>query len=133
MQPSVKYIVDKDGLHATPAKVEAITKAPEPRNVHELRSFLGFVSYYGQFIRHLSKLFRPLNHLRTQKWSKDCQKAFHALKEQLASSKVLVHYGPDLPLKLDCDASAYGVGAVLSHVFPNVVKRLICLQNIDTG
>ena len=56
------------------------------------------------------------------KWSKDCQKAFDTLKEQLASSEVLVHYGPDLPLKLDCDASVYGVGAVLSHVFPNGVE-----------
>ena len=66
MQPSVEYlgyVVDKEGLHATPAKVEAITKAPEPRNVHELRSFLGLVNYYGKFIRHLSTLIQPLNHL----------------------------------------------------------------------
>ena len=54
MQPSLEYlgyIVDKEGLHATPAKVEAITKAPEPKNGHELRSFLGLVNYYGKFIR----------------------------------------------------------------------------------
>ena len=36
---------------------------------------------------------------------------------------MLVHYDPDLPLKLHCDASAYGVGAVLSHVFPNGDER----------
>ena len=108
MQQSVehlRYIVDKDGLHATPAKVEAITKAPETRNVHELRSFLGLVNYYGKSIRHLSTLIQPLNHLLCRnvpwKWSKDCQKAFDALKKQLASSEVLVHYDPDFPLKLD--------------------------------
>jgi len=60
-----------------------------------------------------------------RKWCKDCQKAFVALKEQLASSDVLVHYDPDLPLKLDCDASAYGIGAVLSHVFANGAERPI--------
>ena len=132
MQPSVEYlgyIVDKDGLHATPAKIEAITKAPKPRNVQELRSFLGFVNYYGKFIHQLSTLIQPLNHLLCQnvpwKWCKDCQKAFVALKEQLASSDVLVHYDPDLPLKLDCDASAYGIGAVLSHVFANGAERPI--------
>ena len=40
----LRYVVDKE--------VEAITKAPDPRNVHELRSFLGLVNYYGKFIRH---------------------------------------------------------------------------------
>ena len=132
MQPSVeylRYIIDKEGLHATPVKVEAITKAPEPRNVNELRSFLGLVNNYGKFIRHLSTLIQSLNHLLCRdvswKWSKDCQKAFDTLKEWLASSEVLVHYYPDLPLKLDCDASAYGVGTVLSHVFPNGVERPI--------
>ena len=44
------------------------------------------------------------------------------LKKKLASSEVLVHYDPALPLKLDCDASAYGVGAVLS-IFPNGEER----------
>ena len=32
---------------------------------------------------------------------------------------VLVHYSTQLPIKLDCDASAYGVGAVISHVMPD--------------
>ena len=41
------------------------------------------------------------------------------------SAKVLVHYNPDLPVKLDCDASAYGIGAVLSHVFSDGVEKPI--------
>lgn len=66
MQPSVEYlgyIVDKDGLHATPSKIEAIVNAPAPRCVSELRSFLGLVNYYGKFICHLSTLIQPLNRL----------------------------------------------------------------------
>ena len=129
MQASVEYlgyVVDKEGLHATPVKVEAITKAPDPRTVHELRSFLGLVNYYGKFIKHLSTLIQQLNHLLCRdvpwKWCKDCQKAFDT---QLATSEVLLQYDPDLPLKLDCDASVYGVGAVLSHVFPNGVETPI--------
>ena len=122
----LRYVVDKEGLHATQAKVEAITKAPDPRNIHEFRSFLGLVNYYGKFIKHLSTLIQQLNHLLCRdvswKWSKDCQKAFDT---QLATSEVLLQYDPDLPLKLDCDASVYGVGAVLSHVFPNGVETPI--------
>lgn len=87
MKSSVEYlghIVDKDGLHATPAKVKAINNAPEPRNVHELRSFLGLVNYYGKFIHHLSTVTQPLNQLLCKgilwKWTR-CQQAFQELKE----------------------------------------------------
>ena len=121
MQPLVEYlgyIVDKDGLHATPAKIEPIVNAPAPEAVSELRSFLGLVNYYGKFIRHLSTLIQPLNNLLRQnvpwEWSVECQHAFEELKKRLASSDVLVHYEPDLPLKLDCNASSYVV-LVLSY------------------
>ena len=61
MQPSVEYlgyihVADKDGLHATPAKIEAIVNAPKPRNVQELRSFLGLVNYVLREV-HLSPLY----------------------------------------------------------------------------
>jgi len=59
MQPSVEYlgyIVDKNGLHATSSKVEAITRALELRNVQELRSFLGLVNYYGKFMSSVNSV-----------------------------------------------------------------------------
>ena len=56
------------------------------------------------------------------KWTDHCQEAFQQLKSHLASHKVLVHYDPSLPIKL---ASACGVGAVLSHVFPDGTERPI--------
>ena len=66
---------------------------------------------------------RPLNRLlgksQPWKWSKECREAFHKLKEQLVSAQVLVHYNSELPLRLACDASAYGIEAVLSHTVPD--------------
>ena len=53
--------VDATGLHTTQSKVEAIQKAPQPKNIQELRSFLGLVHYYGKFIANLSTLLKPLN------------------------------------------------------------------------
>lgn len=47
------------------------------------------------------------------------------LKSKLASAEVLAHYDPALPVKLDCDASAYGVGAVLSHQYADGSERPI--------
>ena len=45
-----------------------------------------------------------------------CTKAFKASKDLIRSAKVLAHYDPMLPLKLAADASAYGLGAVISHM-----------------
>ena len=52
-------------------------------------------------------------------WSRACKSAFDSLVGELISDRFLTHYRQDLPLRLACDASAFGLGAVLSHVFPN--------------
>ena len=50
-------------------------------------------------------------------WTEECDSAFQTCKEMLTSDAVLVHYDSTRPIKLACDASSYGLGAVLSHVF----------------
>ena len=66
-------------------------------------------------------MLHPLNRLLKSnaqwKWSADCQKAFEQAKNQLASAPVLAHYDVTQKLKLAADASAYGLGAVISHVY----------------
>ena len=118
-----------------PEKIEVIVNAPKPRNVQELGSFLGLVNYYRNFIRNMSALTHPLNHLLGKgvpwRWTKECDQVFQQLKEKLASTEVLVHYDPDLPLKLDCDASSYGLGAVLSHVFSDGSERPIAYASFS--
>ena len=103
--------------------------APLPRNVQQLRSFLGLLNYYGKFIPNLASIIHPLNALLRNdckwKWSEECMQAFNLAKEKLVSSNVLVHYDPKLPIKVAGDASAYGVGAVLSHVMEDGSERPI--------
>ena len=114
------YVIAAEGIKATPKKVEAISQAPKPKSKTELRSLLGLVNYYGKFIPQLASITQPLNQLLCKKnhwkWTAKCQKAFTTLKIRLTSTNVLVHYDVNLPLRLACDASAYGVGAVISHV-----------------
>ena len=55
----------------------------------------------------------------------DCAQAFAAAKKVLNSSQVLAHYDPTLPITMPGDASAYGIGAVISHVLPDGNERLI--------
>ena len=49
--------------------------------------------------------------------------AFHQSKELLTSTNLVTHYDPSLPLTLACDASAYGIGAVLAHRMPDGLER----------
>ena len=126
IQDSVEYLghhVDARGVHTSERKVQAIVDAPAPRNLQELRSFLGLLNYYAKFIPNLASMLHPLHTLlradQPWKWSNQCQTAFKEAKESLYCALVLMHYDPALPLVLAADASAYGVGAVVSHRLPN--------------
>ena len=122
MLAKVEYLghtISREGLQPTESKVRAIENAPAPTNVSQLKSFLGLVNYYGKFLPNLATTMAPLYSLlqKTTPWSWDPQQqaAFSAAKRQLTSSTLLVHYSSQRSLLLACDASPYGVGAVLSH------------------
>ncbi|GFR31198.1 hypothetical protein TNCT_332651 [Trichonephila clavata] len=115
--------IDSKGLHKTNEKISAVVNAPVPKNVHEVKSFLGLVNFYGKFCENLATIANPLNNLTKKNvrflWSKDCQVAFEQIKKEICSPKVLVHYDPSLPLTLASDASPVSIGCVLSHVYPD--------------
>ncbi|GFQ73978.1 transposon Tf2-9 polyprotein [Trichonephila clavata] len=115
--------IDSKGLHKTNEKISAVVNASVPKNVHEVKSFLGLVNFYGKFCENLATIANTLNNLTKKNirflWSKDCQVAFEQIKKEICSPKVLVHYDPSLPLTLASDASPVGIGCVLSHVYPD--------------
>ena len=132
LQNAVEYLgftIDNKGVHTAPAKSEAIQKAPKKKNVSELQSFLGLLNYYTKFIPNLASLLHPLHsllqHKKAWRWTKECKEVFRKDKEQLSSAPVLAHYKTQLPLQLAGDASSYGVGAVLSHKYPDGSERPI--------
>ena len=129
---SVVYLghkIDRDGLHPTDEKVRAIQDAPHPTNVKELRAWLGLLNYYGRLLCNLSTTLAPLHVLLRKEtkwqWGKDQSEAFRAAKNLLQSDSLLVHFDQDKPILLACDASPYGVGAVLSHQMPDGSERPI--------
>lgn len=73
------YRVDREGRHPTDEKIAAISKAPSPRNVAELGSYLGLLNYYGHFIPNLSTMLQPLHELLQKgvkwEWSKESEEA----------------------------------------------------------
>ena len=79
------HVVDHDGIHTDPAKVEKIANWPIPTDVSGVRSFLGLASYYRKFVRNFAKIAAPLHNLTkidvTFIWSEDIQVSFDALKK----------------------------------------------------
>ncbi len=135
-QSAVEYlghVINASGLHTSPSKVKAIVDAPEPKNVSQLRSFLGLLNYYGRFIPNIATLLKPLHkllcHENSWRWTTECQETFNKAKETLLKSKALTHFDPALPIQLACDASPYGVGAVLSHIMPNGQEKPIAFAS----
>ena len=131
-QESVEYLghhISVKGVHTTKDKIRAILDAPEPKNIQELRSFLGLLNYYAKFIPSLASLLHPLNDLLRKdykwQWTKQCSKIYVEAKKKLTSVPVLAHYDPTLVIILAGDASTYGVGAVISHSYPDGLERPI--------
>ncbi|PIO77460.1 hypothetical protein TELCIR_00443 [Teladorsagia circumcincta] len=132
LQTEIRYlgfIINAKGRQPDPAKIEAIHNMPPPKDVSQLRAFLGLVNFYGNFVKNLHNLRVPLDALTkkdaTFLWTPACQSSFDRIKAILKSDLLLTHYDPNLPIIVAADASNYGIGAVLSHQFPDGSEKVI--------
>ena len=130
--PSVKllgYIVTAEGISADPDKIRAITELPPPRNVKEIRSFLGMTGFYRQCLQNYAAVAEPLEALKrkhsTLSWGPSQQHAFDTLKELLVSSSVMAAPQTDKPYKLFTDACDYAIGAILVQEDNAGLERVI--------
>ena len=57
------HVVNAEGIHVDPAKIEAISKWEAPKSPTEIRSFLGLAGYYRRFIEGFAKIVVPLTYL----------------------------------------------------------------------
>lgn len=125
------HVIFSAGVSTDPGKIEAVAKWRCPSEVSELRSFLGFASYYRQFVEGFAKLAAPLHKLLAElagtksrkgtgrdfaaAWTEACEQSFEGLKTKLTSTPVLAYANFALPFILEIDASHSGLGAVLSQ------------------
>ncbi|CAG9110788.1 unnamed protein product [Plutella xylostella] len=121
------YVIDKYGLHKCPTKVQAVINAPKPKDVTEVKRFLGMVNYYRTFIPNASMVLSPLHELlragAAWEWGARQQQAFELAKRELASDRVLAHFDPEAQVLLSVDAGPEGLGAVLSQLCKDGVER----------
>lgn len=123
---NIKYLgfeLSGQGLSKTDERIKAILDAKIPTNVSEVKSFCGLVNHYSMFIKNCADILHPLFNLQKKsvkfEWTDDCQRAVDAIKKDIVSNVVLVHFDSKLPIILTCDASNKGLGCVLSHRYPD--------------
>ena len=133
-QQSISYlghVVSAAGVATDPSKVQSISDWPVPKDLKQLRSFLGLAGYYRKFVRHFAILTRPLTDLLKKGvyfvWTANHDTAFSALKQALMTAPVLALPDFSKPFSIQTDASELGVGAVLlqeGHPLAFVSKAL---------
>ncbi|GKA67825.1 putative reverse transcriptase domain-containing protein [Tanacetum coccineum] len=111
------HLIDNQGLHVDPAKIEAVKNWTSPTTPTEVRQFLGLAGYYRRFIEGFSKIAKPLTKL-TQKnknyvWNEEQESAFQLLKQKLCEAPILALPEGNDNFVVYCDASLQGLGVVL--------------------
>jgi hypothetical protein len=110
------HVITKSGVATDPLKIQAIVNWPFPRNIKQLRGFLGLISYYRRFVKGYGAICKPLTQLPKKdsyKWNQEATVAFDNLKRAMTNPPVLAL--PDMTklFVIEIDASGIGVRAVL--------------------
>ncbi|GKB26725.1 putative reverse transcriptase domain-containing protein [Tanacetum coccineum] len=111
------HVIDSQGIHVDPAKIESIKDWASPKTPTEIRQFLGLAGYYRRFIKGFSKIAKPMTKLTQKKvkfvWGDKQEAAFQLLKQKLCSAPILALPEGSEDFIAYCDASIKGLGAVL--------------------
>ena len=113
----LSHVISADGVSVDPQKIEAVVNWKPPKNVSEVRSFLGLVGYYRKFVEGFSRIEAPLTKLTRKDvmydWVDACQNSFEELKDRLTSAPVLALPNGKDGFVVYSDASRQGLGCVL--------------------
>ncbi|KAK8609334.1 hypothetical protein V6N13_061783 [Hibiscus sabdariffa] len=111
------HVLSAEGIQVDPGKIEAIVSWKQPKNVSEIRSFLGLAGYYRRFVEGFSIIVSPLTKLLKKDvlfvWTEAQQASFEKLKEALTQAPVLVQPESGKDFAVYSDASHSGLGCVL--------------------
>ncbi|GKA04836.1 putative reverse transcriptase domain-containing protein [Tanacetum coccineum] len=121
----LRHMINGNGIHVDPSKIEAVKNWKAPKTLTEVRSFLELAGYYRRFIKNFSKIDKSLTILtqkcKTFDWGEEQELAFQTLKDKLCNAPVLAL--PDGPedFMVYCDSSGIGLGCVL-------MQRVLCAR-----
>ncbi|GKB38911.1 putative reverse transcriptase domain-containing protein [Tanacetum coccineum] len=111
------HVIDSEGIHVDPAKIESIKDWTSPKSPMKIRQFLGLAGYYRRFIEGFSKIAKPMTKLTQKKvkfeWVDKQGTAFQLLKQKLCSAPILALPEGSEDFIAYCDTSKKGLGVVL--------------------
>lgn len=131
------FIISPEGVHMEPERVATIRDWPVPRNVREVLQFTGFANFYRRFVEGYSRIAAPLTNMTKGHewarkgskadqeanakfvWTEETQRAFDSLKERFTTAPFLRHFDPELPLRVETDASNFAISGILSQLQRN--------------
>jgi len=122
-------VIGPSGIEIEKEKVDRVLSWPEPRNMKDVRKFLGLTNYYRGFIKDFAQVARPMNMLMRKdvkwRWEGEEQAAFDKLKKAFIMRPVLAAPDLDKEFRVEADASNYATGGVLSIKCSNDLWRLV--------
>ena len=113
------HVISGKGIATDPNKIKSVKEWPTPKCVKDIQRFLGLCNYYRRFVENFAFIAKPLHNLTKKNikfiWSKECEDAFQELKTRLTTSPILLHPDTQKPFIVECDASNFAIGAILSQ------------------
>lgn len=113
------HIVTPEGIKPNPAKIEAVTKFPQPKSPREIKQFLGLSGYYRRYVPDYAKIVKPLTKLLKKNvifnFDEKCITAFERCKVLLTTAPILQYPNFEEDFIVSTDASQGAIGAVLSQ------------------
>ncbi|UYV66648.1 hypothetical protein LAZ67_4002441, partial [Cordylochernes scorpioides] len=131
------YVISTGGLKPGPRKIKAIEEFPEPKNVHDIRRFLGLTNFFRRFVKDFARKAEPLSRLTKKgsqfEWKEEQRRSFGGLRKDLVEYPVLAHYNPELKTEVHCDASAEGLAGMVLQMDEDCKWRLVyCVSKKTT-
>ncbi|GJW27936.1 putative reverse transcriptase domain-containing protein [Tanacetum coccineum] len=131
----IGHVIDSQGIHVDPAKIEAVTNWASPTTPTEVRQFLGLAGYYRRFIKDFSKIAKSLTEL-TQKnkkciWGEDQESAFQLLKQKLCEAPILALPEGNNDFVIYCDASHQAYTLIIKELNMRQRRWLELLADYD--
>ena len=131
--PVLGDLVSNRGVRPDPEKIRTIKEWPVPKDIKELRKFLGLSAYLHKYSKNYAVFSKTLTQLLHKEadwdWTSECHDAFTSLKQSLIEAPILMIADHSKPFHVVCDASDFAIGSALMQLDDDAKERVVAYQS----